>query len=230
VRQRRRVEPPRLPSSLAPAGPLRLDDELVLDGVEVVGSDVDDDADGARHVEVLSSRLRGVRLTASTLERARFVDVVLDDCDLSGVSLTDSSFVRVQLRNCRLSGLQAPGLRASDVLVTDAKAEGVNLRMANVERSAFVRCALAELDAGSATLTDVDIVGCDLSRADFHHARLANVALHGSTVDGVRGGASLAGAVVGSDQLVSLALATFDAIGIVVDDEHRALEVRDDVR
>lgn len=223
--KRARIEAPRLAAQLDAAGPTAIEDELVLSGVELGAADVVGGSAGeAALVEITSSRLRGVRLTSWSFERLRLADVVLDDCDLSGVSLTSSTFVRVHMRNCRLSGMQAPGLRASDVLVTDAKADGVNLRMANVARSAFVRCELVELDVGSATFADVDLVGCDLSRADFHHARLTDVALHGSSLDGVRGAASLAGAIVGSDQIVSLAFATFDAIGIVVDDDRRTLE------
>jgi len=223
--RRARIDEPRLPAQLDAAGPIAIEDELVLSGVALTAGDVLGAAAGeASLVEITSSRLRGVRLTGWTFDRFRLADVVLDDCDLAGVSLTSTTFVRVHLRNCRLSGMQAPGLRANDVLVTDAKADGVNLRMANVTRSAFVRCELVELDVGSATFADVDLVGCDLSRADFHHARLTDVVLHGSSLDGVRGAASLAGAVVGSDQLVSLALATFDAIGIVVDDDRRTLE------
>ena len=223
--KRARIDAPRLPAQLDAAGPTAIEDDLILSGVELTAADVvDASASEASLVEITSSRLRGVRLCGWTFERLRLADVVLDDCDLAGITLTSTTFVRVHLRNCRLSGMQAPGLRADDVLVTDAKADGVNLRMANVTRSAFVRCELVELDVGSATLSDVDLVRCDLSRADFHHARLSDVALHGSSLDGVRGAASLAGAVVGSDQLVSLALATFDAIGIVVDDDRRTLE------
>ena len=68
-----------------------------------------------------------------------------------------------------------------------------------VTRSAFRRC----------DLTEVEVTGSDFEA----------VSLHGSTVDRLKGAASLHGVTVGSDQLVPLALPILAARRIVVDDE-----------
>jgi multisubunit Na+/H+ antiporter MnhF subunit len=46
------------------------------------------------------------------------------------------------------------------------------------------------------------------------------VALHHSTLDGVKGAEALRDVVVGSDQLVSLALAVLPTLGVRVDDDY----------
>ena len=60
---------------------------------------------------------------------------------------------------------------------------------------------------------------CDLTGADFSKGSLDGVSLHGSTLDGVRGGESFRGAVIGSDQVLPLAFSVFSALGIRIDDD-----------
>jgi hypothetical protein len=60
---------------------------------------------------------------------------------------------------------------------------------------------------------------CILSGAEFSKATLRGVALHGSTLESIRGADALSGAIIGSDQVPTLAPAVFAALGIVVDDD-----------
>lgn len=63
-------------------------------------------------------------------------------------------------------------------------------------------------------VTDTIVESCEFSAADPD-----GTILHGSVVDDVRGGGSLRRVVIGTDQVVPLALSVFAALGIRVDDD-----------
>jgi hypothetical protein len=54
---------------------------------------------------------------------------------------------------------------------------------------------------------------------EFSAADLEGAFLHGSVLEGVRGGGILRRVVIGTDQVVPLALSVFAALGIRVDDD-----------
>ena len=58
----------------------------------------------------------------------------------------------------------------------------------------------------------------DLTEAEVSQARLEDVALHGSTIDGLQGVAALRGATISPDQVMALALPVLHAAGITVTD------------
>ena len=63
-------------------------------------------------------------------------------------------------------------------------------------------------------------IGLRLTGLELTDLRLVDgLSLHGSTVDRLKGGASLRGTTIGSDQLVPLALPVLAAQGIQVDDD-----------
>src|SRR5690348_4987901 len=74
----------------------------------VVGDDLED-------VELTRCTLDGLRLTAVSLRRARLVDVVLRDCELSGADLHEAQLTRVRIERCRAEALDGGMLRATDV-------------------------------------------------------------------------------------------------------------------
>jgi uncharacterized protein YjbI with pentapeptide repeats len=81
----------------------------------------------------------------------------------------------------------------------DCDLQGADLYDARVTRSALRRC---------------DLTGVDVSGSDFDA-----VSLHGSTVERLKGAASLHGVTIGSEQLVPLALPILAAQRIRVDDD-----------
>ncbi len=84
----------------------------------------------------------------------------------------------------------------------------------------FLHVDLRDADFHAATFSGVRLLSCDLTGADLSQATMAGTALHGSTVDNVRGADSLRGVVIGSDQVVPIAFPVFAAMGIVVDDDY----------
>jgi uncharacterized protein YjbI with pentapeptide repeats len=145
--------------------------------------------------------------------------VVVEDCELSGVTLPSAYLRRVEFRRCRMSGLSAPNLRAHHVRFTDCRADGASFRM-----SAWDTCELSELDLRDvefigSKLDAVHFVGCDLTGADFSKTTTSTLALRGSTLEGLKGAGNLRGAIAG-DQVLTLALRVFASMGIVVDDDY----------
>ena len=133
------------------------------------------------------------------------VDVVFDDCELSGALLLDGRLTRVQFNRCRMSGSwRRVGRRRRRFL--DCKLDGANFRMSSWERR-LAALRAPDADLGACVVAHVRLFGCNLSGADVAKVRLDDVALHGSNLDGLRGADALRGAVIGSDQVVPLAVA-----------------------
>jgi hypothetical protein len=197
-----------------------VEDETEWNGVEVRGEM--DVLDEVGYLEVSSSRLEQLRLTGRRFGKLRLVDVVLEDCDLSACTLEDASLIRVEFRRCRLSWLEGAGLRAEDVGLTDSKLDGANLRMSKWERASLEDCDLRGIDLHAAHLRFARLVRCNLAGAQFAKADMSGAALHGSKLEGIQGGESLRGVVIGSDQVMPLSTAVFGALSIAVDDDHPA--------
>lgn len=173
----------------------------------------------AADCEMIGSRLQGVRLTGAVLERLRLIDVELDDCELSGVLFEDASVVRVRFTRCRLSGIVAAGLKAHDVTFVDCKLDGANFRMANWERSEWTSCDLTDADFYAAKLGGCAFLECTLTRLELSKAACRGLALHGSTLEGIRGADALGGCLIGPNQVVPLGIALVGALGIRVQDD-----------
>ena len=199
---------------LATLSVLRDDDELFA--VSLRG---DFTAAEFSDLEVRESRIDGAALTSSRLRRATFVDCVVVDSELSGAVLEDCHFERVEFRHCRVSGVQAAGCRFTDVALFDCKADGGNFRMTVWERGELRDSNLVDSDFYGTRMPGSHIHGCDLSNSDFSKCDLAGSHLQDSRLDGLRGGDSLRGVTIGTDQLIPVAVAIFAAIGISVDDD-----------
>ena len=212
------IAPPRLAAERT-----ALHAPVLEDGADWMGVDASGELGGpheAAHVELFSSRLANVRLTGRHLDQVRFVDVLVEDSELSGVTMSGARFTRVEFRRCRLSGLVASTLKASHVRFSDCKADGATFRMTSWDHAEFAGVDLRDADFHAARLTDARFVACHLTGADFSKATMAGTALHGSVLEGVKGGDGLRGTVIGSDQVLSLAFSVFGALGISVDDDY----------
>ncbi len=210
ARQRPRLDDERAARSGDDLGPYEVVEEVDWDG----GAPAP-----APGVEILRSCLTGLRLTGLELTGWRLLDVVLVECELSGTVLTDARFERTVFRRCRMSGLVAAELQAEDVRFEDCKMDQAWLRASVLDRCELVDCDLRGGDLYGARVTRSAFRRCDLSEVDVTASELEAVSLHGSTVDRLKGAASLRGLTIGSDQLVPLALPILAAQRILVDDE-----------
>jgi uncharacterized protein YjbI with pentapeptide repeats len=194
-----------------------LAEEARVEGALITGSWMGETLSGT---EVVRSRMSGVRLTGATLERLLLRDVVAVDCELSGATLTGAVLERVRFERCRMSGLVAAELKAHDVTMIDCQLDEAWLRAATFERCELTGCGLREADFYSARLHDVRLLDCRLDGSEWSSARAEKVALHGSTLDGIKGVDSVRGLVIARDQLVALAVPILTRLGITVDDDY----------
>ena len=121
--------------------------------------------------------LRGVEL----------VDCVLEDCELSGTTWEAATLRRVRLQRCRMAGFTAPELVATHVRFDECALAGAWLRMGRFDHCTFESCDLTESDLYGASFAASAVLRCTLDRAELSGASLREVALHGTTIEGVTG-------------------------------------------
>jgi uncharacterized protein YjbI with pentapeptide repeats len=206
----------------------------VPDDLDTVGLDaLDDDAElvgvalgpataagvEAEGLTLRRSRLSGLRLPGAVFRNLALVDVVVEDCDLAGVTFTASRFDRVVFRRCRMSGVVAADLAAAHVCIDDTRADEIWLRASRLESCEITGCDLTGSDWYEARVTRSRITGCRLDGAELSSLALDDVVLHGSTFAGASGLAGLRNATIDAGQLVELGRPVLAGLGIVVDSD-----------
>jgi uncharacterized protein YjbI with pentapeptide repeats len=206
---------PVVPDDLDAVGLDALDDDAELVGVVLgPGTAAGIEADG---LTLRRSRLSGLRLPGAGFRNLALVDVVVEDCDLAGVTFAASRFDRVVFRRCRMSGVVAADLVATDVCVDDTRADEIWLRAARLESCEITGCDLTGSDWYEARVAHSRITGCRLDGAELSSLALDDVVLHGSTFAGTSGLAGLRNATIDAGQLVELGRPVLAGLGIVVD-------------
>lgn len=180
------------------------------DRESVATLELDDDG------EAIGLRVVDARHPGEAFERARLVDVELVRCDLSGCDFSESIWHRVKLVDCRASAIELPQANLREVSFVDCKLDNANFRLAKLQRVRFDASVLGGAEFVGAQLADVSFDGSDLTGVDLSNAKCAAVDLRGARLDGLRGVASLAGSTIGADQLVGLAPALAQALGLRV--------------
>lgn len=150
-------------------------------------------------------RLEKVNATQAKLEKTSFSDVVLVNCDLIATALPEASWCRVAIKNSRCSGLQLQPSTLKDVTFTGCKLNLANFRLSKLTNICFADCVLDEADFYAAELQNVVFMNCTLDKTEFSSAKLRRVDFRTSDIIGVKGIGSLAGAIIDSAQLVTLA-------------------------
>ncbi len=167
--------------------------ECAFTGVTVEGGNY-------RQVQLRDVWIEATRWIASDLVGGDWLDVQLSASLLAGVQLFDGQFRRVTFRECKL--------------------DSVNLRGAKLLDVSFIDCQLEHVDFGGATVTNVDFPGSRISGAIFDRAQLKNVDFRGATELRLEGSYdALRGSTITSAQLIDLAPALAQALGIAVRDE-----------
>jgi uncharacterized protein YjbI with pentapeptide repeats len=173
------------------------------------------DAGSARFLEC---RFEECDLTELRAPRARFADTTLYAVRGAGVDLAESEWLDCVVSGARLGAVQLHGSELRRVRVEGGKIDYLNLRGANLREVVFVDCVLTEPDFGAATLQQVTFDGCRLVGPDFNQAQMKAVDLSGAHLAAPRGLASLSGATISRLQLLDLAPALADQLGITVAD------------
>jgi uncharacterized protein YjbI with pentapeptide repeats len=207
---------PKLPTEL-----VRLADQTLDDGSDISDSLLSGDfsSRSCRETVVEQCRVSRAQFTGTELQRARFIDVVIEKSDFSGADLDEVSFTRVEFRDCRLSGAILTRCNLRDVLVSHSRMDGASFRMTAFHAVTFETVDLTRSDFYATTFENARFFDCDLTEAEFSKASAPGVRFHGSKLFDLKGARYLEGAVIDSSQVLPLALAVFTAHHITIDDE-----------
>jgi uncharacterized protein YjbI with pentapeptide repeats len=210
--------PPRLPAAraLRRLAHVALEDDAAYADAEILGRT---GAGAARKVSFERVVVRGADLTGTRLDRLTLMDARLQNCDLANAVWRGAAIDRAELIGCRVTGLDVAEMTASSVVFRDCAVSLASFRFATLKRATFEGCTLTESDFQDATLVDTVFRRCDLRGAVFYGATVGGADFRGSTLDDlkIRAG-DLAGAVIDSVQLVTLARTLASLAGIVVRD------------
>ncbi|WP_225846335.1 pentapeptide repeat-containing protein [Streptomyces sp. HPF1205] len=173
-------------------------------------------ATGSRFLE---SALTDCVLTDADLRNCRFNDVWVSATRFTGVSLADTDWLDSALLACSLAGVEAFGSVLRRVTFRRCKLDSVNLRSAGLHDVVFEDCVLREVDLAEATLDSVSFPGTRLERVRLGRATVKKADLRGATaIDLADGYEALRGALITSTQLLDLAPALAQTLGITVKD------------
>ena len=197
------------------------------DGVPVQGDDYDTvhfenmdfsevQAGNARFTE---SAFSSVSFGAGLFRRARFNDVWMHTTQLVGTDLAQSRWLDTEIITSVVAGAAMFDAEMSRVTFFGCKLVSVNLRNAKLREIAFVNCTLRGVDFAGATLTKVSFPGSSVEVVEFDKAKMQDVDLRGATTLSIQNGFdSLKGVTIDHSQLVDLAPAFAQVLGVVVKD------------
>ena len=124
-------------------------------------------------------------LDRSKLPNLRLLDVRLEKSSASNGEWGKAGLRRVEIIGSRLTGLTVVESELSDVKFIDCKLDYLRLANSKLRNVRFEGCALTEADFVESSIENGAFIGCDLRKADFTHAKLTNIDLRGSKIDGL---------------------------------------------
>lgn len=152
------------------------------------------------------------------LRGARFGDVWLREVRLVGTEMMETGWQDAAFAASVLAGVQAFGAALRRVVFSGCKLDSVNLRGATLTDVEFTDCLLRDVDLAGATIKRASFRGCTLRGVELTGAKLHQVDLRGAELGLSGGHESLRGAIIDSVQLLDLAPALAQSIGITVRD------------
>lgn len=158
--------------------------------------------------------LERVQLTLASLREGSWMDVRVSGAEASGLDVAGLTGRRIEILSSRLSGVIMSESNLRDVVFRGCKFDLANFRFAKLTSVLFDDCDLTEADLSGATLSGVTFSRCQLRRTNFDAAVMADVDLTASTLTGPKGVRGLSGAIIGYDQLASLAPQLATELGI----------------
>ncbi|MFF9571989.1 pentapeptide repeat-containing protein [Streptomyces sp. NPDC014685] len=166
------------------------------------------------------SAFSAVTFTRGRYRRSQFDDVWLRTVRMVGTDLAETTWMDSECDEVVLAGTELSGSHLNRVTFHNCKFDSVNARLAKLRNVSFVDCLLRDVDFGGAVLTDVTFPGSTLDRAHFDNAKMTKVDLRGAAGLNIASGIdALKGAVISTWQLLDMAPALAEVIGLTVKDE-----------
>jgi uncharacterized protein YjbI with pentapeptide repeats len=194
-----------------------LEDGAVHAGLAV--TDVDLSGSEAAGVELDQCRYSNVNLANVVMRRATIRDVEFDRCDLANLLARDSSLIRVELRASRMTGTAVLATVVRDVAFRDCRMNLASFFGSRFTNVTFTNCRLEQANFGDADVSGVQFDHCDLTGAQLSGAAMDGARFTGCDLTGISGVTSLRGAIITSDDALTLARIFAEALGITIEDE-----------
>jgi uncharacterized protein YjbI with pentapeptide repeats len=163
-------------------------------------------------------RFEKVTFTEARLDKTGFSDIELLNCDLIASAMPEASWRRVLVQDSRCSGMQLQTSALRDITFSNCKLDVANFRFSKFKNVRFKDCILDEADFYAAELENVDFQNCRMDMASFSGAKLKGVDFRSSDITGIVGINGLAGGIIDSMQLITLAPLLAATLKIVVAD------------
>lgn len=158
-----------------------------------------------------------VDFAGGKFRRARFNDIWINASQMVNTDFAEATWLDTEIVTSAMAATALFDAELSRVNFFGCKLVSVNLRGAKLRDVAFVDCALRDVDFGNTTLTGVTFPGSHVEGALFDKATMKKVDLRGTAVLSIHSGFnSLKGAIVSDAQLMELAPALAQSIGLVV--------------
>lgn len=116
-------------------------------------------------------------------DRAEFLDVIFDRCDLSNQSLQKSYLYRCEFRACKLMASEIYDSKVKDVLFKDTMMNFMNLSQSSFENVVFETCRLNESTLMMAKYKNMKFKDCELTGLNLTDTRCNNLDLTSCTFD-----------------------------------------------
>jgi uncharacterized protein YjbI with pentapeptide repeats len=186
------------------------------DSIHVDGVTVEDMS--AAHARFLECAFTRVTFDGGSLRRARLSDVWLREVRMVASDLAESEWLDATFIDAVLAGAEVHGAELRRVVFQGCKLDSVNFRAATLTDVRFENCVLRGVDFGRAELVRAAFPGCRLSEVDLTGVTLSKVDLRGAELGITGGHESLRGAIISTTQLIDLAPALAQSLGITVED------------
>lgn len=173
------------------------------------------DAGSGRFVRV---RFEDIDFGESKLRAVQFTDVIAERIDAANGDWGGAQLRRTRFSDARLTGLNFAEARIEEVSFKGCKLEYANFRHSAIKQVSFEDCVLTGADFQGARIDATLFSGCHLVEADFSKAELSRVDLRGSELAFAGSVLELRGAIINPLQLMELARALAQELGITVED------------
>ncbi|HST55443.1 MAG TPA: pentapeptide repeat-containing protein [Solirubrobacteraceae bacterium] len=161
--------------------------------------------------------LKDVELGASKLRAVQLADVLAERVEAANGDWGGAQLRRTLVSDARLTGLDLAEAHFEDVSFKGCKLDYANFRHSTIERVSFEDCVLTGADFQGARIHLTLFSRCQLQGADFSKAELSLVDLRSSELSFAGSVLGLRGAIIDPLQLMELAPALAQELGITVE-------------
>jgi uncharacterized protein YjbI with pentapeptide repeats len=160
--------------------------------------------------------LKDGRVVERDLDRPEWLDLKLEDCDVSGVVATGFVVRRAEVLRTRMRGVTLAKGQIDDTMIEGCQTSELSFRFSRLRHVVFRDCDLSGVDFYNTTFEHVTIADCNLQLAHFDAADVKCLWITNCDLSGVSGTSGLKRAHLDASDLPALAISLASEIGIAV--------------